>query len=143
VTCRCFELHSAGSIKELNLPGGVPNNQPWIARNSTDSGTSSGPGHRADLRIKSKLLFERERVPAGAVTDRAQNARAPPTPGVIHPEAGVHKRLRVGRFQGLVFNPRASGRDGSWHELRTTGECRLDGFHRLAVFVGQPSIGEE
>jgi dipeptidyl aminopeptidase/acylaminoacyl peptidase len=34
-------LHSAGTIKDLNLPGGVPNNQPWIARNSTDSRTTS------------------------------------------------------------------------------------------------------
>ena len=42
--CPCFELHSAGTIKELNLPGGVPNNQPRIARNSTDSGTSSVAG---------------------------------------------------------------------------------------------------
>ena len=55
-----------------------------------DSVRGDGPGHRADLRIrKSTLLFEREHVPACAVTDRAQNARAPQGQGVIHPEKPV------------------------------------------------------
>jgi hypothetical protein len=54
VTCSCFESHSAGTIKELNLHGGVPNNQSWIARighnvrpprlTPTPGGTSA-PGH--------------------------------------------------------------------------------------------------
>src|SRR5712692_1464244 len=64
-----------------------------------------GPRHKAeDLRVKGELLFEGEGVPARAVAESGTERASSPTPGVIHLEAGVRERFRIGGFPGLVFS---------------------------------------
>jgi hypothetical protein len=94
VTCLCFEWHCTGTIRELNLPGGVPNNQPWIARNSTDSGTSSIRTVRTSVWTRRACnLVAETRTPLPMARGRSSCSRA--SVAGTDPSAGCHLRRQI------------------------------------------------